>query len=125
MDKRFFVALLLTAVVVALTPVLFPTPKRAIPRTAADSARLDSARLAERSAVASPSVLQRTDSLATPRPLAPASTPVSAERPDSLGAVSVASVETTTVETTKAAYRFSSLGAAPVSVELKDYKSYV
>src|SRR5687767_5189212 len=103
MDKRFFIALLLTAVVVALTPVLFPTPKRAIPRTAADSARLDSARLASvssgSSAAVRPTVVQRTDSVAIQPPPAPGPAVVSAERSDSLNAVSVAAVETTTVET--------------------------
>ena len=73
MDKRFFIALLLTAVVVALTPVLFPTPKRAIPRTAADSARLDSAERAARasgsSAVARPTIAQSPESLVTQRPV--------------------------------------------------------
>src|SRR5687768_9754065 len=121
MDKRFFIALLLTAVVVALTPVLFPTPKRAIPRTAADSARLDSAERAARasgsSAVARPTIAQSPESLVTQRPVEQAPAPLTAgiPRADSLAGVPMVAAETTTVETKKAIYRFTSVGAAPVA----------
>ena len=44
MDKRFFLALVLTGAVVLLTPVIFPRPKGPAPVVAVDSTRAAAAR---------------------------------------------------------------------------------
>ena len=111
MDKRFFLALVLTAVVVIATPLIFGTrstptksetpdsaltvqdslPGRTAPPVAEDTAR-------RAAIVTQPTV----DSLTTTAPVAP---------------------ETTIVSTPVADYRFSNVGAMPVSVEVKSYKA--
>jgi YidC/Oxa1 family membrane protein insertase len=106
MDKRFFLALILTAIVIIGTPWLFPgANRRTIPSATADSTR--------RRAV--------TDSATRPAPTA-----VAAAQPainSSVSAPMAAAVETSTVHTPRASYAFSSRGAAPVSVSLDSYPS--
>jgi YidC/Oxa1 family membrane protein insertase len=111
MDKRFLLALVLTAIVVIATPILFRTPTTA---TQPDSA-----------------VVARTDSVGvTPVNPAPVENPV--QGADNVPAVgptrdtgSVVSAvpETTTVSTPIAAYHLSTLGAAPLSVDITSYKA--
>lgn len=109
MDRRTLLALLLTAVVIVVTPMLFPSPKPAKPRsdttanTAPDSARAPAATIGR-------------DSAPAPRVI-PSTPPRSASAPLTVRA------ETTTVNTGRAVYAFSSLGAVPVSVTLPAYKS--
>lgn len=106
MEKRYFVALLLAAAVVALTQILFPVAQPVPP---ADVKR-DTARSA---AVIPPQVPSSVPSLTEePRPAIPDSTQLSTSTP-----------EVTTVETQRSIYQFSNVGATPVSVRLKDYKS--
>jgi YidC/Oxa1 family membrane protein insertase len=112
MDKRFFLALVLTAIVIVVTPLLFPTASR---RPAA--------------AVAADSVSRRngpaTDTGVSPAPAAtspPTVQPIAnsvAATPNSRSAA----VETTTVQAQRSTYAFSSHGAAPVSVVLDSYPS--
>ena len=105
MDKRFFLALLLSLIVVALSQVLFPgqAKKEAAPASVIAGAPSDTiaARGAGGAAV----------------PLNPAR-PISA---DSAANRTRQSEKRTTVSTEKAIYAFTSIGASPVSVVMKDY----
>ena len=114
MDKRFFIALLLTALVVAITPVLFPGPA---PTPVPASAR----RTPAPGAVASAPGAAPATAVATNAPAAAVSTP----GPPAAGPLVVpgAAAETTTVGTSHARYSFSSLGAVPVAARMLDYRS--
>ena len=108
MDRRFFLAILLTAVVVLSVPRLFPTPPRPDPAVAADTARVPAASTA-------PQV---------------ADTPLGAPIPPSVVAADSApqpqaapAGDTLTLATTLGRYRFSTVGAKPVQVELVEYES--
>ncbi len=111
MDKRFFVALSLCAVVVVLTNFLFPTPKRPLAR--ADSAQVSAARGATSSAAPGASPVAATVG-------APGVAASGAAVADSAGAAPVA--VTTTVATARSTYEFSSVGAAPVGIAMADYR---
>jgi YidC/Oxa1 family membrane protein insertase len=108
MDKRLSIALLLTAIVVAVTPMIFPTPKRTpAPQTAAASKTRTPTAKADAAPVSKPSgdvVLPTND-----------------DSTQALTAPTAALAETTTVATSRTTYRFSNLGAAPVSVTMNDY----
>jgi YidC/Oxa1 family membrane protein insertase len=113
MDKRFFLALLLTAIVIVAPPLLFQRNGVRRPVSAVDSShvipgRTDSAKTQSSSAqgVTTPQSRQVTDT---------------SSAPGAPGAAAV--IETTTVQTRLARYRFSSQGAAPVSVVLDSYPS--
>jgi YidC/Oxa1 family membrane protein insertase len=104
MDKRFFLALLLSLIVVALSQVLFPTQvkKEAVPaavvaRAPADTISANGAGVAM-----------------SPNPARPNSTDTAASSTRQSG-------KRTTVSTGKAIYTFTSFGASPVSVVMKDY----
>src|SRR5688500_15263825 len=110
MEKRMIMALVLTAAVVGLTPVLFPPAP--VPARRADS-----------TAVAPATPTQRAG-----RPSAPATaaqTPPAAPRVepivDSAATIALIAAETTAVNTDLATYRFVNVGAAPVSLVLKRY----
>jgi len=108
MDKRFLLALVLTAVVVVATPWLFGTQSsRGVNKTERDTALVS-------------------DSVASLRPSPqatlieqPAVTPAS----DSSLAGAQMRPETTTVSLRLAQYAFNSVGAVPISVDLKSYKA--
>lgn len=119
MDKRFFFALLLTAIVIVGTPFLFPdahrTPANAdsarAAATRADSvthpaAPVASAPTVADTAAAAPAVTVARDSITT------TAVPAANVRP-----------ETTVVDTRLATYAFSSRGATPISVVLDSYPS--
>lgn len=117
MDKKLSIALLLTALVVAVTPILFPTPRRT-PGTALTT-RQDSIGAKAVSAAAMPS--ERTSTTVVPAAVEPVSgtTAVSIQ-----SAVTVAVVaELTAVSSAKATYHFSNVGAVPVSVTFREYES--
>ena len=146
MDKRFFLALILTAIVVAITPILFPTPaaKPGAGGTGRDSA---AATAPATPPAATPAPTPATTPAAPPTrgattggPLTsgardttataaagPAAAPATAQADTLAPAASAASaapaaaVETTMVDAGKSIYRISSLGAAPVSVQLREY----
>ena len=110
MDKRLSIALLLTAIVVAVTPILFPTPRRTAPAPAASpEQQIESA------------VVQR------PVPAVSQTTPALAQTVVDTGvardARELPQGEITTVDTRKAVYRFSSVGAVPVSAVMKEYRN--
>jgi YidC/Oxa1 family membrane protein insertase len=120
MEKRFFLALLLAAAVVAVTPILFPVTRQ--PATAA-KAKTDSMAVSRplgapgvRPAVTAAPVPLR----ATPPVVKPSVDTLKPARVDSqLASVS----ETTVVATQRSIYTFSNIGAAPVRVQFRDYKS--
>src|SRR4051812_38838422 len=107
MDKRFFLALVLTAIVIVGTQMLFPAANKQPLPGLVDSA-------AQRA--------QRPDSMRPPG--APATSPRlagdSSARSLNAGAPAIV-VETTTVRNRSSAYAFSSRGGVPVSVVLDSY----
>ena len=112
MDKRFLLALVLTAVVVIATPWLFGTSST---RNAGKAAR---------------DTIAASDSVSRPpADTPPTPAPTSVEKPAVVGALdssrtpTQAQPETTTVSLKLADYTFSNVGAVPVSVELKSYKA--
>ena len=142
MDKRLFLALILTAIVIALTPILFPQQRQAARRAAAarvDSLRADSLRRAGEATAATggavaggtttgatvPSIgaAPATGDTAAATGSAPGAAPGQAGAPAGAPAATVARADTAVVSTPLADYRFSSLGAAPVSVTMKQYES--
>ena len=109
MNNRFFLALVLTAIVIVVTPRLFPSPGRSTPSaTALDSARIDK-RLASQQQV--PEAV----------PAVPKVTEQSSISPLSTTAIAV---ETTTIRSSRATYGFSNRGGVPVSVALDSYPSH-
>src|SRR5438067_11913417 len=104
MDKRFFLALLLSLVVVALSQVLFPTQVKKEPSAAAGIVRA------------------RSDSLSATE--AGIRVPPNGARPVSTDSAATGTQRTekrTTVSTGKAIYTLTNVGASPVSVVMKDY----
>jgi len=118
MDKRFFLALVLTAIVIVAPPLLLQkkTTQRTLP-TAADSAsravRVDSAGRANPGQAVTSGIAA---SGVTPSATQPGV--ASSNAPSTLLAV-----DTTRVQTKLAQYAFSSRGAAPISVVLDSYPS--
>jgi YidC/Oxa1 family membrane protein insertase len=109
MDKRFFLALILTAIVIVATPWLFPgASRRPATPVAADSTRRASA---------IDTVPHATTAAA---PVAPT---VGAPLNSSTTALTTVPVETTTVRTARSTYAITSRGATPVSVVLDSYPS--
>jgi YidC/Oxa1 family membrane protein insertase len=112
MDKRFFLALVLTAIVIIATPWLFPgASRRPIVPASADSAR--------RLTLADSGVAAAVPAAEAVRP---AATPPRTTNSSVLGPMAEP-VETTTVRTTRSTYAFTSRGAAPISVVLDSYPS--
>src|SRR6476661_5079409 len=119
MDKRFFLALVLTAIVIFGTPFLFPGSRRTATR--ADSARV----LANRVDTAPGAKAPGAAAPATPMPAPQIST-----RDSSVGAAAQSATapvavrpDTTVVDTRLATYAFSSRGGVPISVVLDSYPS--
>jgi YidC/Oxa1 family membrane protein insertase len=108
MDRRTLLALLLTAIVIVATPIIFPAPRRPIPDSLAI---VDSTADSSRPAPTVTTLPPAGAISAAPRTPAPA--PV----------VAPAVVETTTVVTNRAMYRFENGAATPASVLLRDYRS--
>jgi YidC/Oxa1 family membrane protein insertase len=110
MDKRFFLALLLTAIVIIAPPLFLQ--RGTVPRT---TSGIDTSHVATRPDTASK----------------PATVPSAVATQNGGGAVArgqnppavQAPVETTTVDTRLARYRFTSQGAVPISVALDSYPS--
>src|SRR5438093_12869273 len=109
MDKRTFVALVLMALVIVITPMFLPSA----PRPTAPPA--DSGRPAEPSAPtpeATPTVAAITPPVAAP----PTPKPVAPGRP-----TATVAAETVVVNTPLAKYILQSVGATPLSVQLNAY----
>jgi YidC/Oxa1 family membrane protein insertase len=117
MDKRFFLALFLSLVVIAISQLLFP-PSKPI-GSGQSTLRKDSASV--QSTTASSTQSPRTQ-------VSPVSAPTAAGQRATAGAAVTAVplqpvAETTTVATPKAIYKFSNVGAAPISIVINDYKN--
>jgi YidC/Oxa1 family membrane protein insertase len=116
MDRRTLLALVLTAMVIVVTPILFPGPRR--PQPVADSVGVssDSVRATQ------PTAAQPT--AASPAAPAPA-TSRSTQR--SVGAAAPAlpqvRAETTIVNTDHVTHRIASIGGTPVGITLPAYRS--
>lgn len=107
MDRRFFLALILTALVVVATPFIFPSARRVPPpaAVATDTLRADSPGAAQ-GVAGTPAAVgtippQAADSSIARAPLV---------------------ADTTRITVGGAAYEFISLGAAPASVQLPAYR---
>jgi len=112
MDKRTLLALLLTAIVIVVTPMLFPAPRQPRPVTdttqvARDTARPERGPAAIPAPTAGVSAAPRAGVTAPPVALAPRA----------------AAPETTVVRTERAAFAIASPGATPVAVQLPEYRS--
>ncbi|HYD54402.1 MAG TPA: membrane protein insertase YidC [Gemmatimonadaceae bacterium] len=106
MDKRFLLAIILSALVLVGTNLLFPTAPRtpAPPRPA-------------------PTATQPAPAAATTPAPAVAATPTIGEAPQAAATPAAAAAETLTVGQGRNTYRFVSPGAAPLSLTLGDFKS--
>jgi YidC/Oxa1 family membrane protein insertase len=112
MDKRFFLALFLSLIVIAISQLLFPPPKP-VPNARGAMAK-DSSSTPKEAA----------SSTETPVTKPPTVMPSQSEGtivPSKAAAPGAA--ETTEVSTPKAIYKFSNIGAAPVSIVMRDYKN--
>ncbi|MCC6928337.1 MAG: membrane protein insertase YidC [Gemmatimonadaceae bacterium] len=117
MDKRTILALALVALVIMITPKLFPTSMtkgRAKPVAGTTDSSQSGA------AVAAPSGQASVPPGSTIGPSAPAAPTLAATSTDSTGPVKP---ESTTVTSAVADYVFSNQGAAPMSVRLPSYRA--
>jgi YidC/Oxa1 family membrane protein insertase len=119
MARRYFLAIVLTILVIVVTPMLFPTAPKGVATRPADS-----------SAAVLPAPGTPASVPAAGAPLAGAPTPsVGPATPtttgtDSLVAPAVpATIDTTVVQTPLATYRFSDMGASLVSAEMTGYRA--
>ncbi len=119
MDKRFFLALFLSLIVIAISQLLFPTSKRAP---------------SSQAAIGNDSTLALKTTAPPTQPLSTQSSAVGAVTTRTSQAQTVApareavvegqsAAETTTVTTPKVAYKFVNVGGAPISVVIRDYKN--
>jgi YidC/Oxa1 family membrane protein insertase len=112
MDKRFFLALFLSLIVIAVSQLLFPPAKKlptassgvATDSLATKASQSETATSALRESPPEPTVSAKVVSLADTGRSATESKP-----------------ETTEIVTGKAIYKFTNRGAAPVSIVLRDY----
>src|SRR5438046_7451509 len=104
MDKRFFLALFLSLIAIAISQLLFPTVTPTASRRATDSTSGG-----ETSA-------SSTQSTSVQLPLGQAPETVVSQTQATVGAAggAVRSDEMTTVSTPKANYKYSNIGAAPI-----------
>ena len=109
MDKRLLIALALTAIVVAVTPVVFPTPRRTPATSTATPSSSEKVTAPEKAGtvVESPALTPVVDS-----PAVNVAAPPSGVRP-----------ELTTVNAERSLYRFTNYGAAPASVVMQGYRN--
>jgi YidC/Oxa1 family membrane protein insertase len=112
MDKRFFLALFLSLIVIAVSQFLFPATKK--PRANAALAR-DS--VTTPGQIKTNATLPNTSRNRADSAISSIKTPAK----DSSQAPTTLAAETTEVATAKAVYRFTNIGAAPVSIILRDY----
>jgi YidC/Oxa1 family membrane protein insertase len=116
MDKRFFLALFLSLIAIAVSQLLFPPPKP-VPTGQRN--------------VANDSAATRATASSTNKAVAPESSivaPAGGVSPiqtvgEKTAVANRTAAETTVVTTQKATYKFSSLGAGPVSVVVREYRN--
>ena len=116
MDKKLSIALLLTAIIVAVTPILFPTARRAAPPTVSSP-----------TGEAAPPGANRREpvpGLTAPSVVAPLAESSGIEVASLLPPMAATRVsEVTTVTTSTSTYQFASDGAVPLSIAIPEYKS--
>lgn len=109
MDKRFFLAIALTLVVIIATPLIFPSNNPPPTAAGADSAAASS--------VAPGGTAPAAPGRAVPRP-------PTAPKPDSAThAATPIHADTTTVATARAEIAFTSAGGTPLAVTLRDHRA--
>ena len=114
MDRRTLLALVLTAIVIVVTPMLFPGPRQQRRPTDTSRARSDTTK-------ASAQLPASSTTTTTPTPAPPAvSAPMRTPRPTTAPA---GRAEITTVQTRRAEYRIVSPGGVPANVILPEYHS--
>src|SRR6266571_8278280 len=114
MDKRFFLALFLSLIAIAISQLLFPTVRPTASRRATDSTS------------GGKTSASSTQSTSVQLPLSQAPETAVSQTQGTVAAAggAVRSVaEATTVSTPKAIYKFSNVGAAPISIVIRDYKN--
>lgn len=111
MDKRFFLALLLTALVVIVTPLIF----RPFTSPAADTGQI----------MAGDSAVRVEDRAARPVPDSQPVQPAASAQPTPsvTPAPTMTVADTAVIETGTAVYRFSSQGGTPIGAEMRRYTS--
>jgi len=134
MDRRFLLALALSAIVIILTETLFPTAIPGRGPRGADSAAVAAANASAHGANDQPGTVTPAPAPAAAQTAMPSTPPASlpantgATNTAALtasGAASSAAAETLTVTTPRTRVSFSSVGAAPVAVTMRDYRSTV
>lgn len=128
MDKRFIIALVLAAIVVLITPKLFPpakAPAGNVPGADTTNVVPGSTSTVQPSPALTDTAGKGASPAATLAPSAPDSSAHPGATPGGPAALSVstAPAETITVTTPKVVYRFSTVGATPVNAALRDYRS--
>jgi YidC/Oxa1 family membrane protein insertase len=113
MEKRYFLALLLAAAVVAVTQLLFPVAQPVARSTAPSSMKRDTVMPVAPTRLQGRVIQQESASTAQKDDRA---------RSDSINPSSPIG-EITTLVTLQSVYRFSNVGAAPVSIGLREYKN--
>lgn len=117
MDKRFFLALFLSLIVIAVSQFVFPPAK---PAATTPGATAKDSTVALSGAASSTQPSAQPAAATAPITAPPAARAGTATPPDTMVAVTAA---TTTVSTAKAIYNFSNIGAAPVSIISRDYQN--
>ncbi len=112
MDKRFFLALFLSLIVIAISQLLFPPPR---PAPNARNVTAKDSSSTPKAAASSTETLVTKALTVTPSQSQAAVIPSKAAAPGT--------AETTEVSTPKVIYKFSNIGAAPVSIVMRDYKN--
>jgi YidC/Oxa1 family membrane protein insertase len=121
MARRYFLAIVLTILVIVVTPMLFPTAPKGVTTTTTDSTAVMPATGAP--AAGTPAVGAPPAVAAPGTPLAGPGTPVVAGTDSLIAPVAATTVDTTVVQTPVATYRFSDLGASLVSAEMTGYRA--
>src|SRR5690349_6986421 len=116
MDKRFLIALVLTAIVVIATPWLFGT--QSSPR---GNKATDTTVARDSSKQSAPDLRPSTAGQVVETP--PSTVPATPSTDTLRSVIAATAPETTTVALPLANYRFSNIGATPLAVELKSYKA--
>ncbi len=118
MDKRLSIALLLTAIIVAITPILFPSPRKAAVTATVNAAQQKNTASSQR---------VETDQPVTGAPSRPVSPPAvrTAVTDTALlsPVVAPASEQLSPINTARSTYRFTNIGASPMAVEMHGYKN--
>ncbi|HMI55522.1 MAG TPA: membrane protein insertase YidC [Gemmatimonadaceae bacterium] len=112
MDKRFFLALFLSLIVIAVSQLLFPPPKPAPSKQAPGPA--DSVPRSITTSSSTPAATPPVQAAAKPQSRTTAAVTPNLPAP---------TTGIATLATAKAIYKFSNVGAAPVSTVMRDYRS--